>query len=61
MPEVYVHAIEGRSAEQKKALMAEITEAVMRHFNTPAEPVVVTVVESRKTEKMKGGKLFTER
>jgi 4-oxalocrotonate tautomerase len=61
MPEVYVHAIEGRSPEQKKALMADITEAVMRHFNTPAESVVVTVVESRKTEKMKGGKLFTER
>ena len=61
MPEVYVHAIEGRSPEQKKALMADITQAVMKHFNTPAELVVVTVVESRKTEKMKGGKLFTER
>ena len=61
MPEVYVHAVEGRSPEQKKALMAAITEAVMKHFNTPAESVVVTVVESAKTEKMKGGKLFTER
>jgi 4-oxalocrotonate tautomerase len=61
MPEVYVHAIEGRSPEQKKALMADITQAVMKHFNTPAESVVVTVVESAKTEKMKGGKLFTER
>lgn len=61
MPEVYVHAVEGRSLEQKKALMQAITEAVMKHFNTPAESVVVTVVESAKTEKMKGGKLFTER
>lgn len=61
MPEVYVHAVAGRSLEQKKALMADITAAVMKHFNTPAESVVVTVVESAKTEKMKGGKLFTER
>lgn len=61
MPEVYVHAVEGRSLEQKKALMADITQAVMKHFNTPAESVVVTVVESAKTEKMKGGKLFSER
>jgi 4-oxalocrotonate tautomerase len=61
MPEVYVHAIEGRSAEQKKALMADITDAVVKHFGTPAEAVVVTIVESQKASKMKGGKLFTER
>lgn len=61
MPEVYVHAVEGRSPEQKKALMADITDAVVKHFNTPAEAVVVTIVESRKTDKMKGGKLFSER
>ena len=61
MPEVYVHAVEGRSLEQKKALMADITQAVMKHFNTPAESVVVTVVESKKSEKMKGGTLFSER
>jgi len=61
MPEVYVHAVEGRTPAQKKALMADITAAVVKHFGTPAEAVVVTIVESRKTEKMKGGKLFTER
>jgi 4-oxalocrotonate tautomerase len=61
VPEVYVHAVEGRTAEQKKALMKDITEAVMKNFNVPAESVVVTIMEARKTEKMKGGKLFTER
>jgi 4-oxalocrotonate tautomerase len=61
MPEVYVHAVEGRSPEQKKALMKDITEAVMKHFNAPAEAVVVTVVEAARTDKMKGGKLFSER
>ena len=61
MPEVYVHAVEGRTAEQKKALMTDITQAVMKNFNVPAESVVVTIMEVRKTEKMKSGKLFTER
>ena len=61
MPEVYVHAVEGRTPEQKKALMKDITEAVMKNFKTPAESVVVTIMEARKTEKMKGGKLFSER
>ncbi len=32
MPEVIVHAAEGRSPEQKKALMKDITEAVVKHF-----------------------------
>ena len=61
VPEVYVHAVEGRTAEQKKALMKDITDAVMKNFNVPAELVVVTIMEARKAEKMKGGKLFTER
>jgi hypothetical protein len=33
----------------------------MKHFGTPAESVVVTIVEAPKTLKMKGGKLFSER
>ena len=37
MPEVYVHAVEGRSPAQKKALMKDITDAVVKHFGTPAE------------------------
>ncbi|RPI41435.1 MAG: 4-oxalocrotonate tautomerase, partial [Hyphomicrobiaceae bacterium] len=32
MPEIYVHAIEGRTLEQKRALVKDITEAVVRHF-----------------------------
>jgi 4-oxalocrotonate tautomerase len=61
MPEVYVHAVEGRSAEQKKALMKDITAAVVKHFGTPAEAVVVTIVESQKANKAKAGVPFTER
>ena len=61
MPEVYVHAAEGRTPEQKKRLMEEITDAVVRNFAVPADAVVVTIVESPKINKSKGGIPFSER
>jgi len=61
MPEVYVHAVEGRTPQQKKALMKAITDAVVTHFNTQPEAVVVTIVESLKINKAKAGVPFNER
>ena len=48
MPEVYVHAIEGRSIEQKRALVRDITDAVVRHFNVKPDAVMVQIMESPK-------------
>jgi 4-oxalocrotonate tautomerase len=61
MPEVYVHAVEGRTPEQKKALMKDITDAVVRHFNATPDNVVVTIVEAPKINKAKAGVPFSER
>jgi 4-oxalocrotonate tautomerase len=61
MPEVYVYAVEGRTMEQKKALIKEITDSVVRHFKVDAEAVMVQIMESPKTHKAKGGVLFSER
>jgi 4-oxalocrotonate tautomerase len=61
MPEVYVYAVEGRSAEQKKSLMKDITEAVMKHFGAPADAVIVQIVEAPRTDKAKAGIPFSER
>ena len=61
MPEIIVYAVEGRSPEVKKALMREITEAVVRNFGVPAENVVVQIVESGKDSKARGGIPFSER
>jgi 4-oxalocrotonate tautomerase len=60
MPEVYVHAVKGRSMEQKKALIKDITEAVVKNFSVPAEAVLIEIVESEPTLKAKGGVLFSE-
>jgi 4-oxalocrotonate tautomerase len=61
MPEVYVHAVEGRSIEQKRGLVKDITEAVVKHFQVPAEAVMVQIMESPRTLKAKGGVLFSDR
>lgn len=60
MPEIIVYAVDGRSAEQKKALMRDITEAVVRNYGVPAERVVVQIVESRMDSKSRGGIPFSE-
>ena len=55
MPEVYVHVVKGRTFEQKKALVQDITTAVMKHMNAPADAVVVTIIEADADSKGKGG------
>jgi 4-oxalocrotonate tautomerase len=60
MPEIYVHAVKGRSLDQKRALIKDITEAVVKNFSVPAEAVMVEIVESEPTAKAKGGVLFSE-
>lgn len=61
MPEVIVYAVEGRTPEQKKALMKDITDAVVKNFGVKPEAVTVQIVQSPKTDKAKGGVPFSER
>ncbi len=61
MPEIVIHLVEGRDPEKKRQLMRDITDAVVKNFSVDPEAVVVQIVESSKADKMKGGKLFSER
>jgi 4-oxalocrotonate tautomerase len=61
MPEVIVYAVEGRSLDQKRALVKDISEAVAKNFNAPIEQVTVQIVECPPTDKAKGGVLFSDR
>jgi 4-oxalocrotonate tautomerase len=58
MPEVHVFMAEGRTDEQKKDLMLSITKAMTDSLDCPTDAVTVQIVESKFTEKMKGGKTF---
>jgi 4-oxalocrotonate tautomerase len=61
MPEVIIELAEGRSVEQKRALVKDITDAVVRHAGVTADAVTVIIHENPKTDKAKGGVLFSER
>jgi 4-oxalocrotonate tautomerase len=61
MPEVYIHAIEGRSKDQKRALIKDITAAVVKNFDVAADAVLVEIIETSRDNKAKGGVLFSER
>ena len=60
MPEIVVYAVGNRSQDQKRALCKDITDAIVKNYKVPAEAVVITLVETPKTDKSKGGVLFSE-
>jgi 4-oxalocrotonate tautomerase len=59
MPEVVVYLLEGRSLEQKRGLVKDITQAVVKNAGTTADQVTVSLVETPRTSKAKGGVLFS--
>ena len=61
MPGVIVYMAAGWTPEQKKKLMEELSETVVRNLGVDIESVVVQIVEAPLTDKMKGGKTFVER
>ena len=61
MPEIYVHAVKGRTLDQKRALIKDITDAVVKNFDVTADAVLVEIVESSRDNKAKGSVLFGQR
>ncbi|MCM3714216.1 2-hydroxymuconate tautomerase [Halalkalibacter oceani] len=49
MPIVTVKILEGRSDDQKRALVEKVTEAVTSSIDAPAERVSVVIEEMKKT------------
>ena len=60
MPEVVVYILEGRSLDQKRGLVKDITEAVVKNAGTTADQVTVSLVETARTAKANCGVLFSE-
>jgi 4-oxalocrotonate tautomerase len=61
MPEIHVFLAAGRTDEQKKNVMSDITTAVTKNLSVPADAVTVQIIEAPLTDKMKGGQTFVER
>ena len=60
MPEIVIYALSGRSADQKRALVKDMTDAMVKNYGVPVDSVVVTIVETAASDKGKGGVLFSE-
>ena len=61
MPEVIVYLAEGRSLDQKRGLVKEITDAVVKNCSVESGVVTVSIMETPLMNKAKGGVLFSER
>jgi 4-oxalocrotonate tautomerase len=60
MPLVTVKAKQGRTIEQKRALVRDITEAVVKNFNVPPEAVMIDIVDYSEENLAKAGQLFID-
>ncbi|WML50466.1 2-hydroxymuconate tautomerase [Neobacillus sp. PS3-34] len=61
MPYVTVKMLEGRSDDQKKALVEKVTDAVSETTGAPKENVVVFIEEMSKNHYGVAGKLFSDK
>ena len=61
MPEVIIELAEGRTLDQKRTLVKEITDVIVRVCDVDPQAVVVIIHENPKTDKAKGGVLFSDR
>jgi len=61
MPLVEIHLLEGRTDEQKKALLTAVTAAVHDSIGAPLESIRVWVQEFSPKEYMIGGVLAADR
>jgi 4-oxalocrotonate tautomerase len=57
MPLVIIEADEGRSIDQKRGLVKDITNAVCKNFSVPPEAVSILIHEGKKENRARAGKL----
>ena len=60
MPRITIEADEGRTIEQKRGLVKDITKAVTKNFNVSPEAVSIIIHETKKENRAKAGKLIVD-
>ena len=60
MPLVTVKMIEGRTVEQKRGMVKDVTEAIARNIGCPIQAVSIDIVEYSKENLAEGGELFID-
>jgi 4-oxalocrotonate tautomerase len=60
MPLIEIHLLEGRTDEQKKALLTSVTKAVQDSIGAPIETIRVWIQEFSRPEYMAAGRWYGE-
>ena len=61
MPTIRVEMFEGRTLEQKKALVQALTQACVDSIGSKADSVDILLYELKKSEWATGGELWSEK
>lgn len=61
MPLVTIKCVGQKTVEQKRALVKDITEAIVKNLKAPAEAVTVDIIEYDRANFGAAGILFTDR
>ncbi len=60
MPLVTIKIMEGRTTEQKRGMVKDVTEAIAKNTGAPPEAVMIDIVDLKPENVSQGGKLFSD-
>ena len=60
MPLVTIKLIEGRTTDEKRGMVKDVTAAIVKNIGCPAEVVHIDIVDMKRENFAKEGKLFSD-
>ncbi len=60
MPLVTIKVLEGRTTEQKRGMVKDVTEAIVKNIGCPDSAVQIELVDLKPENIAHGGKLFSD-
>jgi 4-oxalocrotonate tautomerase len=60
MPLVTIKIIEGRNIDQKRGMVKDVTDAIVKNIGCPPTAVQIDIVEMKQDNISQGGKLFCD-
>ena len=61
MPEIFVYLFEGRSLDQKRALVQSLTDSTAQSLGVAPDAVTVQLIENPTSLRARGGLLYCDR
>jgi 4-oxalocrotonate tautomerase len=60
MPFVTINIIEGRTAEQKRGMVKDVTDAIVKNIGCPATAVHIVITDMKRENIGQAGQLMSE-